>query len=84
MSWRQHAACRNEDAELFFPVGTGAPALRQAEEAKAICHTCPVAEQCLEWALETKQQYGVWGGLDENQRRALATRAARRRLRAAS
>lgn len=42
MNWRHEAACRWEDPDLFFPVGTGGPALLQIEEAKAVCHRCPV------------------------------------------
>ncbi len=69
--WRQRSACRDEDPELFFPVGTTGPALRQLEEAKAVCRRCLVIRECLNWALETGQDAGVWGGLDEDERRAL-------------
>lgn len=82
MDWRQYAACRDEDTDLFFPVGTGGPAVGQAEEAKAVCRDCPVARQCLSWALETKQRYGIWGGLDEDERRTLSRRNARAAVRA--
>ncbi|MEU5091763.1 WhiB family transcriptional regulator [Streptomyces sp. NPDC021356] len=80
-NWREHAACRHEDPDLFFPIGTTGPALVQTEQAKAVCHRCPVREQCLEWALETEQTLGVWGGTSENERRGLRRRrtAARRR-----
>ncbi|MFF9405128.1 WhiB family transcriptional regulator [Streptomyces anandii] len=80
-NWRDHAACRQEDPDLFFPIGTTGPALLQAEQAKSVCRRCPVQEQCLEWALETDQTIGVWGGTNENERRALKRRraAARRR-----
>ena len=47
MDWRHRAACRDEDPELFFPVGTSGPALLQIAEAKAVCHRCTVASQCL-------------------------------------
>ncbi len=69
--WRQRSACRDEDPELFFPVGTTGPALRQLEEAKAVCRRCLVIRECLNWALGTGQDAGVWGGLDEDERRAL-------------
>ncbi|MFF8190687.1 WhiB family transcriptional regulator [Streptomyces bobili] len=69
--WRQRAACRHEDPELFFPIGTSGPALLQTEQAKAVCSRCPVRAQCLEWALETDQSLGVWGGRSETERRAL-------------
>ncbi|MFE3516111.1 WhiB family transcriptional regulator [Streptomyces sp. NPDC059166] len=80
-NWRMHAACRDADPDLFFPIGSSGPALVQAEEAKAVCATCPVQEQCLEWALENAQDSGVWGGTDENERRALKRRRARRQAR---
>ncbi|EGG46991.1 MULTISPECIES: WhiB family transcriptional regulator [Streptomyces] len=73
-NWRDRAACRTEDPDLFFPVGTTGPALLQIEEAKSICRGCPVREQCLEWALETGQDIGVWGGTTELERRALKRR----------
>jgi WhiB family transcriptional regulator, redox-sensing transcriptional regulator len=81
MDWRQNAACIGEDPELFFPVGTTGPALDQVEQAKAVCRTCPVIEQCLEWALASNQDSGVWGGMSEDERRALRrSRQRRRRL----
>ncbi|MFD4029758.1 WhiB family transcriptional regulator [Streptomyces sp. NPDC058637] len=76
-SWRMHAACRDEDPDLFFPIGSTGPALVQTEDAKAVCATCPVREQCLEWALENGQESGVWGGLGEGERRALKRRTRR-------
>ncbi|GAA5082362.1 WhiB family transcriptional regulator [Streptomyces sp. SID10815] len=75
-NWRDHAACRQEDPDLFFPIGTTGPALLQTEQAKAVCGRCPVREQCLDWALETDQAIGVWGGTSENERRALKRRRA--------
>ncbi|WP_329170520.1 WhiB family transcriptional regulator [Streptomyces sp. NBC_01685] len=80
-NWRMHAACREEDPDLFFPIGSSGPALVQAEEAKAVCGICPVREQCLEWVLENGQDAGVWGGMDENERRALKRRRARQQAR---
>ncbi len=82
MDWRHRAACRDEDPELFFPIGTTGPALLQIEEAKAVCRRCDVREQCLQWALDTGQDAGVWGGLSEDERRALKRRRARVRARA--
>ncbi|MEU0909538.1 WhiB family transcriptional regulator [Streptomyces althioticus] len=78
-NWRHGAACRTEDPELFFPIGTSGPALLQTEQAKAVCRGCPVQEQCLEWALATGQSIGVWGGTSETERRALKRRIAARR-----
>lgn len=77
--WRQRAACRNEDPDLFFPVGTTGPALLQIEEARSVCQSrCPVMETCLDWALETGQEHGVWGGTDPEERRRMKRRTARR------
>ncbi|MEU1202084.1 WhiB family transcriptional regulator [Streptomyces sp. NPDC005813] len=79
--WRESAACRSVDPDLFFPIGNTGPAVLQIEEAKAVCRACPVREACLRWALDTGQAIGVWGGTSEAERRALARREARRRSR---
>jgi WhiB family transcriptional regulator, redox-sensing transcriptional regulator len=83
MDWRHRAACRDEDPELFFPIGNTGPALLQIEDAKAVCRRCDVVDQCLQWALESGQDAGVWGGMSEDERRALKRRAARARSRMA-
>jgi WhiB family redox-sensing transcriptional regulator len=77
MDWRHVAACRDEDPELFFPVGNTGPALVQIEQAKAVCRRCAATEPCLSWALESGQEAGVWGGLSEDERRALRRTRAR-------
>ena len=59
--WRHHALCRDEDPELFFPIGTSGPALLQVEQAKAVCQRCSVTSECLQWALYSGQDAGVWG-----------------------
>ena len=70
--WRHHAACRGTpDPDIFFPIGNTGPALEQIEAAKEICLPCPVRMECLEWAIETRQDSGVWGGLSEDERRIL-------------
>lgn len=70
--WRDDAACLTEDPDLFFPSGTtGDAVLVQNAKAKRVCAHCPVVDDCREWSLRTMQQYGVWGGLDENQRRRI-------------
>ncbi|WP_454294041.1 WhiB family transcriptional regulator [Salana multivorans] len=79
MDWRHNAACLTEDPELFFPIGNTGPALAQIDEAKAVCNRCEVVDSCLKWALETGQDSGVWGGLSEDERRALKRRTARAR-----
>ncbi len=83
MDWRHRAICRDEDPELFFPVGTSGPAIAQIQTAKAVCARCPVASECLAWALESGQDAGVWGGMSEDERRALKRRKARVRTRSA-
>jgi WhiB family transcriptional regulator, redox-sensing transcriptional regulator len=80
MTWRDRAACLNEDPELFFPIGNTGAALNQIAEAQVICHRCAVVEPCLKWAIEFRQDAGVWGGLSDDQRRALKRRTARARL----
>ena len=77
MDWRHHALCREEDPELFFPIGTTGPAAQQVEEAKVVCQRCTVLDDCLTWALETGQDAGVWGGTSEDERRALKRRSVR-------
>ncbi|GAB3434670.1 hypothetical protein GCM10027517_03000 [Phycicoccus ginsengisoli] len=79
MDWRDRAACLDEDPELFFPIGNTGPAILQIEEAKAVCRRCEVIDTCLKWALESGQDAGVWGGLSEDERRALKRRNARAR-----
>jgi len=76
--WRHKAECRTEDPELFFPVGNSGPALLQISEAKAVCRRCPVASQCLTWALESGQDAGIWGGMSEDERRSLKRRTPRK------
>ncbi len=82
MEWVHRAKCRDVDPELFFPVGTTGPAAEQIEAAKAVCVTCSVRNECLEWALVTGQDAGVWGGTSEEERRSIR-RARRREINAA-
>jgi WhiB family redox-sensing transcriptional regulator len=77
----RQAACLDEDPELFFPVGHSGPAIQQIARAKAVCHRCPLISSCLTWALQTGQDAGVWGGMSEDERRALKRRNARARTR---
>jgi len=79
--WRHRAACRDEDPELFFPIGNTGPALLQIEDAKAVCRRCDVIEQCGRWAFESGQDFGVAGGYSEDERRAMKRRAQRARSR---
>ena len=58
MTWRSRAACLEQDPELFFPIGNTNPAFRQIERAKVVCGGCDVAQTCLNWAMETRQDDG--------------------------
>jgi len=82
--WRQTAACRDSEPTLFFPIGTTGLAVEQIEEAKGICAACLVTEDCLQYALQTNQEAGVWGGYAEDERRRLRKRWLAERRRAAS
>lgn len=68
-NWREAAACRDTDPELFFPLSESGKSLDQVAEAKAICAGCPVRQPCLAFALRTGQAHGIWGGLTEEERR---------------
>lgn len=68
MTWRDRAECRGMDPERFHAAGT-VPA-----EIRAVCQRCPVRDDCLDYALSTRQAHGVWGGLTTNERAALARR----------
>lgn len=69
--WRSVARCRNVEPRLFFPVGVTGDAELQIADAKSVCAECPVTMTCLEFALTTNQEYGVWGGKDEEERRVI-------------
>lgn len=66
LSWRQRAACQGVDPEIFYPVSD-----EEAEQALAICGSCPVREPCLEYALTSREREGVWGGATERERRRM-------------
>lgn len=69
--WVVFSACRDKDSDLFFPETKSAEA-----EALAICATCPVQLECLEYAIEAEIRFGVWGGMTEKERRRLARQIA--------
>ena len=72
--WQRLAACRGQDAVFFFaPSYFEKRREKNAREAvaKRICASCPVVDPCLEFALGTREAHGVWGGLNETERRAL-------------
>jgi WhiB family transcriptional regulator, redox-sensing transcriptional regulator len=80
-TWRLDAACSTMDTLIFFPIGETGPATPQVTLAKKICASCPVREQCLEFAIATIQNDGIWGGTTEDERRLIkrARRAAARK-----
>jgi len=68
---KARVACSGEDPELFFPIGETTPTARQTiSEAKAICMGCVVVEKCREYALQRPEDYGIWGGMTESERKA--------------
>ena len=70
--WVVFAACRDADPDLFFPAG------REEElRALAVCASCPVRSECLDYALEAGERFGIWGGLTEKKRRKLSLRMRR-------
>jgi WhiB family transcriptional regulator, redox-sensing transcriptional regulator len=69
--WRNGAACRHYDPDLFFPEGTAGPAVRQADQAKRVCQVCPVRRQCLDFALRHGLASGIWGGATGEELRVL-------------
>lgn len=64
--WQEQALCAQTDPEAFFPEKGGS-----TREAKRICQACPVRDECLEFALEHDERFGIWGGLSERERRRL-------------
>lgn len=72
--WQMRSACRDIDTEVFFHPDRerGAARAHREAEAKKVCRACPVVQQCREHALAVREPYGVWGGLSETERSALA------------
>jgi WhiB family redox-sensing transcriptional regulator len=69
--WAVFAACRDMDPDMFFPTSA-----EEAVEAQRVCRGCAVRYDCLEFALETRVRFGVWGGTTDKQRRSLLRRTA--------
>jgi WhiB family transcriptional regulator, redox-sensing transcriptional regulator len=69
--WRDKAQCVDSDPSLFFPIGNKVSILKQIESAKAICRICVVQADCLEYALRNREENGIWGGMDEAERRQI-------------
>ena len=68
--WRPLAACGSADPDLFFPVSAAGCSQAQVAEAKAVCARCLVRRQCLDFAIQTRQMHGIWGGTTEEERYA--------------
>ena len=81
LDWQEVASCRQYDNVLFFGEEGEPEVDKQNREAhaKSICKACPVLEPCLEFAMETNQKYGIWGGLTDKERASLKRRRARAR-----
>ena len=91
MTWQDQGECRSLPPEIFFPLdevdgellgddGTiGAP-IELYDEAKAVCRVCPVRSTCLDWALDNKERYGIWGELTPIERLRIERKHRRRRL----
>ena len=77
MNWRNAAACRDEDPELFCPPGETGPAERQIAEAKAVCNRCSVKEVCLHGAIAEGDDTTVRGGTTARERRGIRARTNR-------
>ena len=76
-TWQLKAACRGPQAEAFFPPSHVERKEERADReraAKTICKTCPVRQPCLNYALRIHEQHGIWGGLNEFERKQLADR----------
>lgn len=71
LRWQDRALCAQTDPEAFFPEKGGS-----TREAKRVCTTCPVRDECLEYALANDERFGIWGGLSERERRRLKRRVS--------
>ena len=79
IDWQTRAACRGADANLFFAPThqeTKEERIAREDQAKSVCAVCPVREQCLSFALATRETHGIWGGLNESERRRMLERRA--------
>ena len=71
LSWQERSLCAQTDPEAFFPEKGGS-----TREAKRVCLSCDVRQECLEYALAHVERFGIWGGLSERERRRLKRRPA--------
>lgn len=80
IDWRDSAACAGEDPALFFPNGDSGLNLLAIEQGKAVCRSCPVLAACGQWAADNRVEYGIFGGLTEQERASIRRSTVRRRL----
>ena len=74
LTWQQNGACRTGDSTDFYPpmhTETKHERLARERRAKTICAVCPVRQRCLEYAVVADERYGIWGGLNKDERRML-------------
>lgn len=71
LAWQADALCAQTDPESFFPEKGGS-----TREAKRICDSCEVRSECLDYALQNDERFGIWGGLSERERRKLRREAS--------
>lgn len=83
VSWQEEAACKGADINLFFPAERGSKSYYQYEEIEKYCASCPVQEECLQFALDNFIYNGIWGGKSANQRRMIAKQMRNISLRSA-
>jgi WhiB family transcriptional regulator, redox-sensing transcriptional regulator len=69
-TWAEHATCASTDPEIFFPA-KGDP----GTQARQVCGRCPVSDNCLAYALQSGEEFGIWGGLDPGERKNLRQRS---------
>jgi WhiB family transcriptional regulator, redox-sensing transcriptional regulator len=74
LSWQQSGACRDGAARDFYPPMQSErkhERLARERRAKSVCASCPVRVECLEYAIAVDERYGIWGGLNQEERRLL-------------
>jgi len=77
--WRAAGACASADPDLFFPISSSGRAIAQIDQARSICAACLVRRQCLDFAMETVEAAGIWGGTTADERVNRRREIARRR-----
>ena len=78
-TWQLKASCRGPQAEIFFPPAHAErkeEKLQREDRAKAICRTCVVRTECLDYAIRIREPHGIWGGMNEVERKLMLDRRA--------